>query len=72
MLALSRDSTLGNARLLGGTMLAGPVRRGPQEVPLLLMGARLSALAEQTSMLLGQFGWSLAAGGRRHRNGHCR
>ena len=62
VLALSRESTLGNARLLGGTVLGGPVYQGPEKVPLLLLGAQLPALAEQTKMLLGQFGWSPAAG----------
>ena len=60
-LAVSRESTLGNARLLGGTVLAGPVCHGPEKVPFFLMGAQLSALAEQTGVLLGQFGWSPAA-----------
>jgi hypothetical protein len=61
VLAMSRESTLGNARLLGGRVLAGPVPHGPEKVPFLLMGARLSVLAERTGTLLAQFGWSPAA-----------
>jgi len=58
VLAVSRESTLGNARALGGTVLAGPVSHGPGKVPFFLMGGQLSALAKQTGELLGQFGWS--------------
>jgi len=62
VLALSRESTLDNARLLGGTVLAGPVFHGPGKEPLVLLGARLPAVAEQTKTLLAGFGWSMANG----------
>jgi hypothetical protein len=63
VLGSSRKPTLGNARLLGGTVLAGPVCLGPEKMPILLVGAQLSAVAERTKMLLDRFGWSSAAVG---------
>lgn len=57
VLASSREPTVGNARVLGGTVLAGPAYLGPEKMPILLVGARLSALAERTKMLLGRHSW---------------
>jgi hypothetical protein len=63
VLGSSRKPTLGNARLLGGTVLAGPVCLGPEKMAILLVGAQLSAVAERTKMLLDRFSWSPAAAG---------
>jgi hypothetical protein len=59
--AASRELTGGNARALGATMLAGPVYLGPEERPLVLMGAHLSALAERTKTLLERYSWVVAS-----------
>ena len=56
--AASREPAGGNARALGGTALAGPIYHGPENLPLLLMGARLPALAETTRMLLSKHNWA--------------
>jgi hypothetical protein len=63
MLGSSRQPTLGNARRLGGSVLAGPVCLGPGKIPIVLVGARLSAVAERTKMLLDKLSWSSAAAG---------
>jgi hypothetical protein len=54
----SRKQTVGNALSMGGEVLAGPVYRGPQEMPIMLMGARLPAVAERTTMLLSRLNWA--------------
>jgi hypothetical protein len=56
-LASSREPTVGNARVMGGTVLAGPSYFGPEKVPLVLVGARLPVLAERTKALLDQNNW---------------
>jgi hypothetical protein len=63
MLGSSRKPSLGNARRLGGSVLAGPVCLGPGKMPIVLVGARLSAVAERTKMLLDKLSWSSAAAG---------
>jgi hypothetical protein len=56
-LASSREPTVGNARALGGTVLAGPIYLGPEKMVVLLMGARLAAVTEHTKMLLDRHEW---------------
>jgi hypothetical protein len=63
MLGSSRAPAVGNARRLGGSVLGGPVCLGPGKVPVVLVGARLSAVAERTRMLLDKLSWSPAQAG---------
>jgi hypothetical protein len=55
--AASREPTVGNARAMGATVLAGPVCLGPAAMPLLLVGAPLAVVADRTRVLLGRLSW---------------
>lgn len=57
VVASSRELSAGNVRALGGMVLSGPVCLGPERMPVLLMGAQLSAVAERAKVLLGRLGW---------------
>lgn len=57
VVAGSRKATVSDARVMGATVLAGPVGHGPQRIPLVLIGAQLSAVAERTRVLLARLGW---------------
>ena len=63
-LAAGRASTLGTARGLGGSLLAGPARIGPARTPIFLLGAPVAVLAGHAGHLLNRLGW--AAGGLHH------
>jgi hypothetical protein len=58
--AASKDPTGGSARALGGMPLADLVYLGPENMPLRLMGAPISALAERTATVLGRHSWMRA------------
>lgn len=60
VVAASRESTAGNARVLGGTILAAPALLGPDRVPVSLMGASLATLAERTATVLDRHEWQAA------------
>jgi len=56
VLASAKEPAAG-ARNLGAKVLAGPVRLGPDQVPILLVGVSLSALAGRAKSLLDRLGW---------------
>jgi hypothetical protein len=65
VVAGSRKPTVSDARVMGATVLAGPVGHGPEGMPLVLMGAQLSAVAERTRVLLARLGWVASPASRR-------
>jgi hypothetical protein len=56
VVAGSRKATLSDARVMGATVLVGPVGHGPEGMPLVLIGGQLSAVAERTRVLLARLG----------------